>query len=312
MSLNESILIKADPLKVERIYPYRFGFLNDMHVCSQYGLYPAKGWKDRYGSLLMPNDGQKYLIKKLKAYAQECKENRIHTLLCPGDVAIGSNPKERGKFVMNIELEEQANVAAKVVADFCEQVESIESVIFWAGTGYHGSVDMSIDNDVAKILRADYNIETSFKSEYSYIKLEYNDAEKMIWITHTANDASMYPEQAMGKDMMLYQEAVAQGKLPPVDMIIRAHHHSFIEVHKPSIRALQLPCWQFAQPYDGVLKNFGRFQPDIGSVIMLFDEKLRSTVWHFTYPNLIDPSRFIKIQSSPLTIERKNLKKVVQ
>jgi hypothetical protein len=309
MSPNESIVIRADPLIVERVYPYRFGFLNDIHVCSQYGLYPEKGWKDRYGSTLLPNDGQKYLNKKLNMYAKECRENRISNILCPGDVAIGNNPRERGKYVMNIELTEQAKVAAKVIVDFCEKVSTIESVWFWAGTGYHGSVDLSIESEVSKLLKADYGIDTGFGGEYSYLDLEYKGYKKRIWITHTAPDASMYPEQAMGKDMMLYQEAVAQGKLLPVDMIIRAHKHSFIEVHKPSIRALQLPCWQFAVPYDGVLKNFGRWQPDIGSVIMLFDEKLRSTVWHFTYPNLTNPSRFIKIES-PYEVENKILKKV--
>lgn len=309
MSLNESIVIKADPLRVERVYPYRFGFLNDIHVCSQYGLYPEDGWKDRYGSTILPNDGQKYLNKQLIKYAAECHENKISTLLCPGDVAIGSNSKERGKFVMNIELDEQSNVAAKVIADFCARVPSIESIIMWAGTGYHGSIDSSIEYKTSQTLKADYGIKTIFKGEYSFIELEYGLHNKRLFITHTAPNASMYPEQAMGKDMMTYQEAVTQGKVPPIDMIIRAHKHTFVEVHKPSIRALQLPCWQFATPYDGVLQNFGKWQPDIGSVIMLFDEKLRSTVWHFTYPNLIDPNRFIKIET-PYKIGVKTLKKV--
>lgn len=308
MSQNETVIIKANPLKVERIYPYRFGTLNDIHVCSQFGLYPEKGWKDRYGSTVMPNGGQKYLNKQLNKYAGECKENRISALLIPGDVAIGSNSKERGKFVMNIELDEQANVAAKVITDFTKKVGSIETIMMWGGTGYHGSFDTSTEYETSKILKSDYGLEVKFFSEYSYLELEYEKYKKRIWITHTAPDASMYPEQAMGKDMMLYQEAVAQGKLKPIDMIVRAHKHSFVEVHKPSIRALQLPCWQFAVPYDGVLKNFGRWQPDIGGVIMLFDEKLRSTVWHFTYPNLIDPKRFVKIET-PYAIERKILKK---
>jgi len=96
---------------------------------------------------------------------------------------------------------------------------------------------------------------------------------------------------------MLYQEAVTQNKLPPVDIIIRAHKHQFIEVHKPSIRALQLPCWQFAVPYEGALQNYAKWQPDIGGVIMLFDHKLRITIWHFIYPNIIDPMRFINISN---------------
>ena len=80
-------------------------------------------------------------------------------------------------------------------------------------------------------------------------------------------------------------------------MIIRAHKHTFIEVHKGSIRALQLPCWQFFVPYDTAMKNYARWQPDIGGVVMLFDEELRTTVWHFLYDNIQDPTRFLTIKA---------------
>jgi hypothetical protein len=291
---TDSIPIEGEDFVVKRCYPFRWAFLNDIHCCSQYGLFP-RSYTDHYGTTTLLNQGQTYLHDKLDEFALECYENQVNTLLVPGDVTAGSNRKESGKYVMNIELDEQSCVAAQLIADFCSGVPSIKEVWIWKGTGYHGSQDMSMEKSVAKELSEKYHIATRYWGEYSYINLEYRDRKKTLWITHTAPNASMYPEQAMGKDMMTYQEATAQGKVPPVDMIIRAHKHSFIEVHKPSIRALQLPCWQFAVPYDGTLENFGKWQPDIGGVIMLFDEKLRSTVWHFTYPNLPDPNKFINV-----------------
>ena len=229
-------------------------------------------------------------------------------LWVPGDVIAGQNARESGKFIYNIELDEQKSMAAQVIAEFVEKVPSIEKIWIWKGTGYHGSRDTGVELGVATLLRADHGMtgrdgrpHAEYKGEYSHVTLKYEEYEKHIFITHHASAAYMYPEQAMGKDMLLYQEGMAQGKLPPVDMIIRAHKHSFIEVHKPSIRSLQLPCWQYFVPYDNAMKNYGRWQPDIGGVIMLFDHKLRSTIWHFTYDNFIDPMRFIDV-----TISRKD------
>ena len=306
---ENSFFIEGEPLVVKRTYPFRFAFLNDAHVCSQFGLFPKDGWSDHYGSRTLPNDGQAYLNECLDDYSQKCAENKTNILLCPGDFTIGLNPKEKGKFVMNIELDEQADIGAYVISEFCRKVPSINEVWLWKGTGYHGSSDSSIEKKISDKLNASYDIKSRFWGEYSFIPLKWKEYRKMLFITHPASQASMYPEQAMGKDMMLWQEAVTQKKLPKIDMIIRAHKHSFIEVHKPSIRSLQLPCWQFAVPYDQQLMNFARWQPDIGSVIMLFDEKLRTTVWHFTYDNYINPSRFINI-SSVYDIEETNLKEI--
>lgn len=302
---EEFLTVEGTPLVLERCYPFRVAFLNDLHVGCVFGMFPEK-WTDHYGKPEFPNTGQVALREYLmEDFAEQCRENQVNHLWIAGDVVAGQNRGERGKFISIIELGEQTRAAAQVIADFVNEVPSIEKILIWKGTGYHGSFDSSVEEDVVGWLYRDHDIRADYRGEYSYINLRYGDYDKKIWITHTASGATMYPEQAMGKDMMLWQEAVGQGKLPAVDMIIRAHKHSFIEVHKPSIRATQLPCWQFFVPYDRALQNYSRWQPDIGGVIMLFDDKMRTTVWHFTYDNIIEPGRFINVNIRG--VERRSL-----
>ena len=296
MVQQRSYTIKGNPLEVNKIYPFRIGFLNDIHVASQFALMPRKGWVDHYGTKHMPNEGQQILNDYLDSYEEECNKNKVNHLWIPGDLIVGSNRIESGQYTVNIELEEQKMMAAQVIADFCKKVPSIEKIFIWKSTGYHGSRDTSVDANIADILKAKHNLPAEYKGEYSIITLEFNGYKKKIFITHPTSNATMYPEQAMGKDMMLWEEGVGKGKLPRIDVIIRAHKHNFIEVHKPTIRAIQLGCWQFFVPYDGAMKNFARWQPDIGSVILLFDENLRMTTWHFMYDNIMEPYRYVDIK----------------
>jgi hypothetical protein len=291
--MAHKIVLESEPYEITRTYPYRLGFLNDIHVGGQFGLFPNK-WKSDKGNIITPSGGQRLLKRYMYNYAKHCKDVGISALLCAGDMTAGSNPMERGEYIIDVSMDEQKEMAADVIAEFCSLVPSIKKILLWNGTGYHGSRDTSDEKGITDLL-AKRGLPAEYHGAYSFIDLEHNNIKKRMLIMHTAPDASMYPEQAMGKDMLTYQEAVAQGKLDPVDMIIRAHKHNCIEVHKPTIRSIQLPCWQFYVPYDTALKQFAKFQPDIGSVIMLFDEQLRTTVWHFIYKNVRDPERYLTI-----------------
>jgi hypothetical protein len=303
---SKSYEIIGTPLEVKKVYPIRVGFLNDIHVGSQFGLFPEGGWTTGYGGRLEANEGQKIIIGYLNDYAEKCNENKVNHLWIPGDLICGSNYKEAGTYVNQIELEEQKEMAARVIADFCAKVPTIERIFIWRSTGYHGSRDSSVDLSVARILKSKYGLPVEYKGEYSIIDLVYNEYRKKIFITHPTSNATMYPEQAMGKDMLLWEEAVGKGKLPHIDVIIRAHKHNFLEVHKATIRAIQLACWQFFVPYDGAMKNFARWQPDVGSVILLFDEKLRMTTFHYIYDNILEPRRFIEV-NAPAGVQEKCL-----
>lgn len=304
-----SVIVKGEPYIIERNYPFRIGFLNDIHAGSQFGVFPTKWVSKSKGNITFPNAGQRKLNKYLDDYAGHCREVGVNLLFCPGDLTAGYNIIERGKYIIDTDIDEQKAIAASIIASFYKKVPSIEKIYLWSGTGYHGSVDTSDEKGIADILKKDYDVPVEYKEEYSFVELFYGDEKKRLLIMHAAPDAYIYPEQAMGKDMMLYQEGVSKKKLAPVDIIIRAHKHSYIEVHKPTIRSIQLPCFQFFTPYDSALKSFARFQPDIGSIIMLFDDKLRTTIWHFIYDNFINPERYLKITTGKEVVSKRLSKK---
>lgn len=309
MEHNGSVVVHGDPLTITKIYPFRVGLINDLHVGSWYGICPPE-YKDMDDEVFkIPlNKGQKILLKYWEEFIGECIENKVNYLWIPGDLLSGQNPIEKGKYVMDVDLDHQMDMATELIAGFVKKVTSIKEVWLWKGTGYHGSKETSIEEGVAYRLEK-RGIKTRYFSEYQYIELLYNGKKKHIFVKHPTTDSALYPEMAMGKEMRLMQEKVAQGKLPPVDIQIHAHKHEFVEVHKASIRSLQLPCWQFFVPYDSAMKNYSAFQPDIGGVIMLFDEKLRSVSWHFTYPNFIDPKKFIKVEINPTGVNKARLSK---
>ena len=290
----EKIIIDSGSLDLHKTFPYRIAWFNDIHVGGQMALWPRNFVSDA-GNPLLPNEGQLKLLEYFDDFIKNCNDNKVNILAIPGDLIAGQNLKELGKFMITASIEDQKRACVELIADFCERIPTITEVWMWVGTPYHTVKGTTIEQDIASDLRADYGINAKYMGEYSIIRLIYGEYEKRIFVTHPSSGAWMYPEAAMGRDMLIWQEGVATKKLPHVDMIVRAHKHFFTEVHKPHQRAIQLPCWQFFVPYDGALKNFARYQPDIGSVIMLFDEKLRATVWHFIYDNIIDPKRYITV-----------------
>lgn len=288
--MNPSI-IEEDTLFLEKSYPYRIAFLNDIHAGATYALWPEV-WVTKGGQTIGGNKSQRMLVGYFWEFAKECADNKANVLCIVGDIIAGQNRKELGKYTMTTDIHIQLNACAWLISEFVRRVPTLQKIYIFKGTPYHTSLDTSVEEYLSTLLKRDYDINTDFRNEYAIFTLEHKGKKKKLFVTHPASAATMYPEQAMGKDMMLWQEAVGNKKLPPVDFIIRAHKHMFAEVHKAKIRAIQLPCWQFFVPYDTAMKNYARWQPDIGGVLLLFDQKLRTTVWHFLYDNIIDPTVF--------------------
>jgi len=218
MMHNNTVVVNGESLEIKKNYPFRIGLTSDLQTGCQYGLAP-KTYTDKDGVLhtVDLNNGQKQLLKDWNKFADECNENKINYLWIPGDLIGGQNPIERGKYMMDIDLTTQVNMAVQLIEDFVKKVPSIKEVWIWRGTPYHGSRDMSIEESVSDKLN-NRGVKSKYHSEYSFITLEYNNRQKHIFITHPAADASLYPEAAIGRNLRLYQEKMAQGKLPPIHM----------------------------------------------------------------------------------------------
>ena len=287
---------EKEALILKHEYPFRLATFQDVHIGSQMALW-HEDIMDRYGNRIVPNEGQKILWSYLEHYIGVLKKLKIKVLLCPGDMIAGTNPKEYGRYMLPIDLNSQVEACAWIINYIAERVPSLEQVMLWRGTPYHGSRDVELIEMLETILYKDYGIQATYNGPYSYLVFERDGKKKVFWIGHPATEAVVYPETAMGRDIMFFQQKYGEGKLPKVDLIIRAHKHEYIELHKASMREILLPCWQFFVPFDRAVKWYPKYQPDIGGVTILLDEELRIRPWHWIYPNIVDPLRFIKIKA---------------
>jgi hypothetical protein len=290
-------LIESNSITITKNYPLRIAAIADPHTGSI------------FSPILNPiTQTQKKLNKIWDKYVNACNDPDFlpNVLFVVGDVIAGTSFKDRGKYLCIPTIDGQIDASVELITDFVKKVPSIKKVYVWGGTPYHGSIDTTVEKTFTTGLRAE-QIDAKYMHEYTLFKLEHGEYKKTLLVMHPTSSSSA-PETALGLLMRQCQEKIAQGKLPPLDMTITAHKHEFVEVHKSSIRALQLPAWQLFVPYDGALKNIGKYQPDIGGVIITYDDKLRSIPHHFTEPSFIpdDYQHSISVSSK---IQKKEIDK---
>jgi hypothetical protein len=123
--------------------------------------------------------------------------------------------------------------------------------------------------------------------------LRIEPTDKIINISHGGSGAFVYRETAMGREILFAKVAEANGKLPKISMFIHGHWHWFSYLHQSDTHYLQLPCWIAYEPIPIFVKNYPRFQPDIGGAVIMVDEAARITVWHYLYdlPHIADNVR---------------------
>jgi len=293
--MEDRLVLDGKLLRLSHNYPFRIGLMSDLHVGAEHAIFP-KGYTSPYGRLIGLNGGQEILWTYLNKFVKELKKCKVNTLIILGDPIAGKNRIEGGTYMMMVDLETQKDACAFLINYICKKVPSIEKVLLFRGTPYHGAKESSVELNVTEKLGSKYGVNAKYMGEYSYLTLQYKEFKKVIWLAHPATGATMYPETVLGRDIGQFLQAFAMGKLPKVDMIIRAHRHEYMELHKSTIRYMILPCWQFFVPYDKAVKWHAKWQPDIGGAILLADEQMRLRPWHFTYPNIIDPKRFLTIR----------------
>ena len=297
---EESIVLNGDNLTLTHTYPFRIGLMSDIHIGAVHSIFP-KGFKDPYGAPYGLNPEQEKLWEYFEDFLTQLNKCKINTLIILGDLIAGKNRIEGGVYMMNVDLEIQKKACVFFIQHITETVPSIEKILIFRGTPYHGARESSIEESITDKLKSE-GINAKFMGEYSYLKLQHNGYEKVLWLAHPATGATIYPEMAMGRDIGHFLQAYAEGKLPKVDMIIRAHKHEFMELHKSTIRYMILPCWQCYVPYDQAVKWYSKWQPDIGGAILLADDHLRLRPWHFTYPNIVTSKRIRKLTQAGASI----------
>jgi UDP-2,3-diacylglucosamine pyrophosphatase LpxH len=242
-----------------------------MHVGSDFGLC-GPNWitKDTNKDLgASRNKGQKIIYKYWQFFANKCKEWDADSFIFFGDIINGVNFKQSGLRQMTSDIDEQVDHAISLIKPIINDKPSIHL----SGSGYHGSKDTRVHRRIAK------DVGGKFLGGIANVKLE--GTSRILNIAHGTSQAYVYRTMIMSRESLFMAEAMAFGKVPRVDMLIRGHMHHFIHIHQKGMHMLQLPCWKAYEPWRGTLGAYGKFQPDIGACILLIDQKDRMVVLPF-------------------------------
>lgn len=268
--------------------------LGDLHVLSHYGLAPET-FTISGGVTLVANEGQKRLLKYWKHMCKSVKEMPFDEAWIIGDVFAGLNPREFGKSKSGI-MDDQLLAGLEIVLMLPEQLK----LKIWSGTGYHESMDTRLHQRLTENLQREGRV-AEFKGSWSFEDV----GRRKIFVTHPASAAVVYPHTPMYRDSLFFKKQGFEGKLPKVDVIVRAHKHSYNYIDD-YIHVVQVPGWQIYVPYGRALKWFAHWQSDIGAAFLLFDKEYRIDVKPWLYPPFLmteegklvevpyDPKRFVE------------------
>jgi hypothetical protein len=259
-------------------YVKRIAVVSDMHVMSDYAVFPDKFVKDS-GVSIGPSDGQKILLGYYKDFCRKVDEWECDTVLLAGDLIHGQNPKDRGTGLGSTDLKDQLTALGLLLAPLLKGRTS-----HWvSGSGYHNSVQgMKVEAQLCSGLN---DLEKEIKHHWhGPIANLLVEPYGVINLTHGGSGAFIYRETAMAREIMFGKVAYASEKLPKIRGYIHGHWHWYCYLSQPDVDFIQMPCFVAYEPITIFTKYYTRFQPDIGAVILLIDGDGKMRVERFLYP----------------------------
>jgi len=259
----------------------------DLHVGTQYAIWP-RNYYTREGNLIGLNTLQEELLERWEEMIQIAKNYKVDTVYVIGDCFAGINPIEKGTRLLTLDMTEQVNACADLLENLCKELQN-PKILIWLGSPYHMLKNIRLHKMLVTELKA-RGIRAFYKGELSNLRVVKEPRERILHVCHEATSALVYPETALGRDIMFFLEGYARGKLPRIHAIIKAHRHKFEHIHSRGIHSVQVPCWTAWIPYKKSMRWYPKFQPDIGFVILAIDKdaRLRFIPWIWVAPKLID------------------------
>jgi hypothetical protein len=273
---EKAVVVKRKVKSLMRRFVRKLAAISDGHVMSLYAICP-EGIMTKAGNPLVLNEGQKQILESYYDFCNIADELECETVLMGGDMLHGQNPKERGLGLMATDLDTQIDAGVALYSRICKGRKSV-----WVqGSEYHISTpghntEKNICDRIGKLPET----ETIWAGAVVNMDLD----GRIINFSHGGSGAFIYRETAMAREIMFSKVAWANNKLPKIDMFIHGHWHWFSYLHEYDVHFLQLPGWTSFEPCPIFIKNYVRFQPDIGGAIILMDDEGRIQVWHFLYP----------------------------
>lgn len=261
-------------------------FFSDTHALSDYALVPRTKIYNKKGNDVTASisKGQKQIQHYWYDLAiPTCKSFKVDTIIHFGDAIQGCNPKEGGIDVMTANLDLQVDAIEELMKPL------VKKRIYHqlSGTKYHEALNVRIHRELARRLEP-ITKESHFQGKFANIHLV--GTEKVLNCAHAATSALIYPATVIDRELTFVKVAVAEGRVPRPDYVVRGHLHRYMHLDYPDIHGVQLPGWMAWYPLGDKVRLYGRTQPDIGFVILLIDKMNRTILLHFLYPtpNIID------------------------
>jgi hypothetical protein len=152
-----------------------------------------------------------------------------------------------------------------------------------SGSRYHNSAKgMNIEEAICTRVR-----ESKMSDAHYYgpiANLNVAPFNKIINLTHGGGKAAYYRETLIAREIVYGKVANQNGKLPKIDVYVHGHFHWWNHIHQQGVHHIQLPAWTAYEPVSIFTPSYTRMQPDIGAVLLLFDQDGRLTVWPYLYP----------------------------
>jgi len=250
--------------------------LADLHVLSSFGLSPLD-FRGEQGDIYVANEGQRRLFAYWQHLCETIKRGKwkADEIWLVGDLFAGLNIKERGRKRRGT-LDDQFDASLQIL----QYLPRRPVLKIWSGTTYHASLEMKMHQLLVAPLRQ-FGYNATFRGSWSFERLS---KDRYAFVTHSASTATVYPHTPMLRDSRWFKVMYADGKLPRVSLIVRAHKHRMDFVDDRSIKIIQVPCFCAFMPYQRSLRAFPQWQPDIGAVFVQLDKEERISIQEWLYP----------------------------
>lgn len=265
---------------------YRVLLTSDWHVGSMYAPCPRR-FQTSYGSIHEPNMAQGYL--------NECWQDMVghlpylDAIITLGDTMDGIQPKDKGKYLWEIDPERQVRAALEMGQPLLDRLRIGGTVLCFEGTCYHDGVGGVWSEVFAKQMGGIEDENGVYAHAWEpHVSIGGIDLD----LAHTTSYVQVNRTMPLEREIR-YMLAYAMSREDAAYGVVRGHVHSnWIAVEDGLRKALSLPAWQLQSHYAQKAKTANRTRSLwIGSALLEIDptamERYDSpiTFKRLTYPH---------------------------
>lgn len=229
-------------------------FVSDLHASSFNAPWPRKK---------TPEEGHsdaKYLTSCWEHNIELLPE--VDLLVLMGDLIDGPQRKSASTNLFSPSLGHQVKGAIDLLEPLIEKVKP-KRIYRVDGTDYH---DQGQQNP---LLALDIAFEVAKTAIVFDIRMANGE---ILNVAHhpSGGGSAVYQGTKVDRESMWATVAAAKEHVPKARFVVRGHLHNYFFQETRDATIILLPCWQLPTPY-AKTKNYYRFQPDLGNVLMTPD-----------------------------------------